>query len=118
MNTPQISMEHGYTIFLLAGSSMLIFSLSVKRFIAGFKALNHFWAADLKAKELPYPKFLTSFFASSLFDDNVDEQRLLAISKLKSALRLFLFSFVILMFSRNGGFEFVESVFETMSNAN
>lgn len=110
-------MEHAYTILLLAGSSMLIFSLSIKKFIAGLKALNHFWVKDVKAKELPYLKFLTSFFVSSLFDDNEDEQRLLAIAKLKSALHLFLLSFLVLMFSRNGGFELVENFIKTVLNA-
>lgn len=116
MNTPQISLEHGYTILLLVGSSMLIFLLSVQRFVVGFKALNHFWLADSTAKELSYFKFLISVFSSSLFDSNT--QRLLAMAKLKSSLRLFLLAFFILLFSRNGGFEFVESLITAMINAN
>jgi len=118
MNTPQISLEHGYTILLLVGSSMLIFLLSVQRFVVGFKALNHFWLADSTAKELSYFKFLISVFSSSLFDSNMNTQRLLAMAKLKSSLRLFLLAFFILLFSRNGGFEFVESLITAMINAN
>mgnify|MGYP005992177383 CR=1 FL=1 len=118
MNTSQISLEHGYTILLLAGSFMLIFSLAIQKFVIGFKALNYFWLADSTAKELPYFKFLVSVFSSSLFDSNMNTQRLLAISKLILSLRLFLFAFFILLFSRNGGFEFVESFIAAMSNAN
>lgn len=110
-------MENGFASILLAGSSMLFFYLSVRRFVLGLKALNHFWIKDTEAKQMPYLKFLNVFFLSSLFDDNNDEHRRVVLVKLKSALNLFLLTLLIVIFSRNGGFALVEGILKNAFNA-
>ncbi|WP_409425735.1 MULTISPECIES: hypothetical protein [unclassified Pseudoalteromonas] len=106
-----------FAILLLAGSSMLLFGLGVKKLWIAIKALNHFWLVNEKANELTYGKFLFSFFFSSLFSGLESAQRELAISKIKSGFNLVLLSILILLISRNGGFQFVENAIKSLLNA-